>query len=42
MGTRAVDLLLDLIAGRPAQDVTIDDPPVLTVRASTGPPPAGV
>jgi LacI family transcriptional regulator len=38
MGSRAVDMLLELIAGGEVQDVMLDDPPELIVRASTAPP----
>lgn len=37
MGARAVDLLLDLIAGAPARSAVIDAPPLLVVRGSTAP-----
>jgi DNA-binding LacI/PurR family transcriptional regulator len=39
MGREAVRLLVDLINGRPAQQVLLDTPtPELVVRASTAPP----
>lgn len=43
MGEEAVGMLLAAMAGEPARDLVIDDPPELIVRASTAPPkaPAG-
>lgn len=41
MGSRAVDMLMKLIDGEEVADEEIDEPPVLTIRASTGPPPPG-
>ncbi len=41
MGDRAIDMLLRLVNGEQVEDVMLDDPPQLTVRASTGPPPSG-
>jgi DNA-binding LacI/PurR family transcriptional regulator len=39
MGARAVDLLVDMIEGRPRESVVLRDPPPrLVVRASTAPP----
>jgi LacI family transcriptional regulator len=39
MGRRAVEMLLERINGHEVEDAVVDDPPQLTVRASTGPPP---
>jgi LacI family transcriptional regulator len=39
MGRRAVEMLLELITGHEINDVIVDEPPHLTVRESTGPPP---
>jgi LacI family transcriptional regulator len=41
MGEEAVGLLLAAMAGEPARDLVIDDPPELVVRASTAPPGGG-
>ena len=39
MGRLAVEMLLELMSGEDVEDAMVDDPPVLTVRASAGPPP---
>jgi LacI family transcriptional regulator len=38
MGSHAVDMLIDLIAGRPVDSTRLDIPPELIVRASAAPP----
>ena len=38
MGRRAVEMLIELINGQEVADAMVDDPPQLTIRASTGPP----
>lgn len=40
MGEKGIEMLLRMIAGEEIEDVELDNPPQLTLRASTGPPPA--
>lgn len=41
LGSAAVDVLLDRLAGAPAGDLVIQTPPRLILRSSTGPPSTG-